>query len=95
MLARGAHSGDVSLFPSKDCRIGRRGVAAGAMEERADELVQTAIAAVVGYFAVAVGLAAVFPVFGGCVPVPTRHRPGRCYAYHLFRGEKRPALSEI
>ena len=39
------------------------------MEERADELVQTAIAAVAGYFAVAVGLAAVFPVFGGCVPV--------------------------
>ena len=65
------------------------------MEERADELVQTAIAAVAGYFAVAVGLAAVFPVFGGCVPVPTRHRPGRCYSYHLFRGEKRPALSEI
>jgi len=65
------------------------------MEERADELVQTAIAAVAGYFAVAVGLAAVFPVVGGCVPVPTstRHRPSRCY--HLFRGEKRPALYEI
>ena len=63
------------------------------MEERADELVQTAIAAVAGYFAVAVGLAAVFPVVGGGVPVTTRHRPSRCY--HLYRCEERPALSEI
>ena len=32
------------------------------MEEPADALLQTAIAAVAGYFAVAVGLTAVFPL---------------------------------
>ena len=40
------------------------------MEEPADTTLQTAIAAVTGYFAVAVGLTAVFPVVGGCVPTP-------------------------
>lgn len=47
---------------------GRR--AGGTMEEPADTTLQTAIAAVAGYFAVAVGLTAVFPVVGGCVPTP-------------------------
>jgi hypothetical protein len=40
------------------------------MDEPADTTLQTAIAAVAGYFAVAVGLTAVFPVVGGCVPTP-------------------------
>ena len=40
------------------------------MEEPTDTTLQTAIAAVAGYFAVAVGLTAVFPVVGGCVPTP-------------------------
>lgn len=47
---------------------GRR--AGGTMEEPTDTTLHTAIAAVAGYFAVAVGLTAVFPVVGGCVPTP-------------------------
>ena len=62
------------------------------MEERADELVQTAIAAVAGYFAVAVGLAAVFPVVGGCVPV---HPSSPKSLLPPFPRRKRPALYEI